>query len=162
MRTEEMLNEFYESGSQVYKKSTINDVSNLIDSLISEVEKGNQNALDVFISFKQIADHLDSAKKKIDELAIKEMSAYTDGFYNGNKIMIVEGRKSFNFKGIKEIEEKEKELKELQNIYKCAYDGVQKGIVHTDNGEWIDNNGELKPLPIPVYGKTYLKLEKAK
>lgn len=109
-----------------------------------------------------IKDYEDSNIQEI----INEASKFQNS-YGGFEIREVSGRKIYNFKGISEIEEKESEKKELEEKYKTAFIGFQKGTVQTttdDEGNrfWIDENGELKPFPELNVGKSYLSVKKQK
>lgn len=164
LREESIVSETETSNGFNLAKRTAKEyeIKHFINELVKRVKEGNQSALDVFISFKQIADYLEKAKKEIDEVAINEAEKYQNETYNGFKVSIVQGRKMFDFKNIKEYSEKQSELKSIEEKYKSALDGVQKGTVQIDGENWIDQNGELLPFPKISYGKSYVKLEKLK
>jgi len=92
----------------------------------------------------------------------QEAEAY-NGVYCGYEIKSVSGRKSYNFKGIEEIDQKLNEKSQLEEKYKSAFYGFQKGTVQTtvveDVRYWIDENGELKPFPELTIGKSYLTVK---
>lgn len=160
--TKRDLDNFNESEIIRNKKTDLSSVLNFIQNIIDDVDNGNREALDVFITFKSISEALDKGKKLIDDKAIKEASKYQNDTYNGFKLSIVNGRKMYSFKDIPEIETKQKEIKELETKYKSALNGVQKGIVQVQGEHWIDENGELLPFPTISFGKDYIKIEKEK
>lgn len=161
MKNEDLIHQF-NNESELVKKPKLENVLSFIENITNEVLSGNRDALEVFIAFKSIADVLDKSKKIIDDVAIKEVENYQNETYKGFKVSIVQGRKMFDFKNIKEYSEKQCELKAIEDKYKSAFDGVQKGTVQIDGENWIDQNGELLHLPKISYGKNYIKLEKIK
>ena len=161
MKNEELLHQF-NNDSELVQKPKLSNFLSYIENITNDVLNGNRDALEVFIAFKSISDVLDKSKKIIDEVAMNEVEKYQNENYKGFKVSVVQGRKMFDFKGIKEYSEKQKELKEIEDKYKSAFEGVQKGTVQIEGENWIDQNGEILPLPKISYGKSYIKLEKSK
>lgn len=138
-----------------------NSIIQFTEFLLQGVEDGNINPLDAFISFKAILEIIDKAKKIIDDKALKEAEKHNNlSSYKGFKISIINGRKSYIFKNIPEIQNKENELKSIQEKYKNAFDGIDKGTTILENGGWVSQDGEILPLPEISFGKSYIKLEK--
>jgi len=162
MRNEELISQFNGEIQSLPTKPKLKGVLDFINSIVLDVENGEKDALDVFISFKTISEALDKAKKSIDDKAMIEADKYQSDTYNGFKVSVIQGRKTFDFKTIKEYSEKQTELKQIEAKYKSAFDGVQKGTVQIDGDNWIDQNGEILPLPKISYGKSYIKIEKQK
>lgn len=138
----------------------------------SQAQEGELSNLDALIKMrkaKQQADKVLEIVKTFEDERLNEISQEAESYngkYCGFEIKSVNGRKTFNFKGISEIEEKENEKKQLQEKYQSAFDGFQKGTVQTvvenDVRYWIDENGELKPFPELSIGKSYLTVKETK
>lgn len=136
-----------------------------------EGEKSHLETLLYMRGIRKQAETTIEIIKDYEDKNIQEISSEASKFqnkYQGFEIKEVAGRKSYNFKNIPEIQEKESEKKELEEKYKSAFDGFQKGTVQTitdeETGErfWIDENSEIKPFPELNIGKSYLKVTQEK
>lgn len=135
-----------------------------------EGEKSHLETLLYMRGFKKQAEICLEIIKDYEDNNIQEISNEASKFqnsYGGFEIKEVAGRKSYNFKGVPEIQEKEQEKKELEEKYKSAFDGFQKGTVQTTTDEkgvryWIDENGEMREFPELNIGKSYLKVTQEK
>lgn len=145
----EIENELFEINNQC----TEGELSNL-DALI-KMRKAKQKAEGVLEIVKSFED------ERINEIS-NEAQSY-NGNYCGFEIKAVSGRKTYSYKGIPEIEEKNNEVKSLQEKYISAFDGFQKGTVQTvvedEVRYWVDENGELKPFPELNIGKSFLTVK---
>ena len=154
--TKEMFIQIQEELLNVSNKCENGELSNL-DALI-EMRNTKQEAEKTLEIIKQFETD------KINEIA-HEAEQY-GGTYRGFEIKSVNGRKVYNYKGISEIEEKQKEAKVLEEQYKNAFEGILKGIVQTTEVDgvkyWIDENGELKQIPELQIGKSYLTVKEVK
>ena len=99
-----------------------------------------------------------------------EASKYPNGF-RGHEVRVTPGRKTFSFKGIKEVEDAEAAKKEAEGKYIGAFNGVQKGIVQTtklnENDPdspigWVDSDGEVRPFPSLSIGKSFVTVKQIK
>lgn len=147
------------------------------DELINTKEKaenGELSNLDALIklreSKKQAETILEIVKdfenENINEIE-NEASKYPNNIYMGFEIKATAGRKMFSFKGIEEIENLDKEKKLLEDKFKNAFNGFQKGVVqvsYDENGviHWIDENGEMQPFPELNIGKGFLTIKEKK
>lgn len=143
---------------------------------IHRAEEGEINHLEALIQLrsekKQLETSLEIIKEYeancLDQIAT-EAGKYPEG-YNGHKITIVPGRRSFVFKNIDEVLRLEVEKKAVEEKYKSAYDGYQKGIIQTTKISeapdsplgWIDEYGEVKPFPEVNFSKSFVKVEALK
>ena len=154
--TKEMFIQIQEELLNVSNKCENGELSNL-DALI-EMRNAKQEAEKTLEIIKQFETD------RINEIA-HEAEQYC-GKYRGFEIKSVNGRKVYNYKGISEIEEKQKEAKVLEEQYKNAFEGILKGIVQTTEVDgvkyWIDENGELKQIPELQIGKSYLTVKEVK
>lgn len=102
--------------------------------------------------------------ERLNEIS-QEVEQY-NGKFRGFEIKSVNGRKSYSFKGIPEIEQVSNMLSSTQEKYKNAFEGFQKGTVQTveENGVrmWIDSDGQLNPFPELTIGKSYITLKQLK
>lgn len=75
--------------------------------------------------------------------------------FNGVKYEFRKGRTTYNYKGIKEIEDLKKKLKEVEEKYKKAFISNQKGLTIVDS-----YTGEILPLPTAKESRSSLILKK--
>jgi hypothetical protein len=146
---EELLN--------THNQVTEGELSNL-DGLI-EMRKAKAQAEAILEDVKRFEDD------RLNEIT-NEAQSY-NGKYCGFEIKSVAGRKLFSFKGIEEHENAKATVSEIEEKYKSAFDGFQKGTVQTDVDEngvryWIDESGELKPFPEMNIGKSFLQVKEIK
>lgn len=143
------------------------------DELINatnQAQDGEKSHLETLLYMRGIKKQAETTLeiiKDYEDKNIQEISQEASKFqnkYQGFEITEVAGRKSFVFNGISEIEEKKQEVKDLEDKYKSAFNGFQKGTVQTTTDEetgerfWIDENSEIKPFPELNIGKSYLKV----
>lgn len=93
---------------------------------------------------------------RINEIA-NEASQYPDG-YRGFEIKMVNGRKTFNYKGVPAWVEAEENKKNIEEKYRLMFEAKSKGLPHTN----ISEDGEELPLPEVSYGKSYLTVKAKK
>lgn len=138
----------------------------------NQVEEGELSNLDALIIMRQAKEQ---AEKVIEDVKIFEDSRINEiandaekygGKYQGYEIKSVNGRKTYNFKGIPQIEEANKVVATLQDKYKNAFEGAVKGTVQVVEEEgvkmWVDSDGEMHPLPELNTGKSYLTIKQLK
>lgn len=145
------------------------------DELVNTLDKydnGEQTALETLLymrGFRTKAEEIIAVTKDFETQnieAIETESQQHGGSFKGHEIKRVNGRKTYSFKHISEIQNLESKKKELEKQYQYAFDGVQKGIVQTTESDgkkyWIDENGEMKELPEINYGASYITVKKSK
>lgn len=138
----------------------------------NQVEEGELSNLDALIIMRQAKEQ---AEKVIEDVKTFEDSRINEiandaeqygGKYQGYEIKSVNGRKTYSFKGIPEIEIATGVVSELQDRYKNAFEGAIKGTVQVidEDGKkmWVDSNGEMHPLPELNIGKSYLTVKQLK
>ena len=116
--------------------------------IVAEVNNGNVNPLEAFVYLNFMAKIADAAKKKLLDQAIDEADKYPEKeveLYDAT-VTVKNGAGRYDYSGIKEIEEKEKELMELKEKAKSAYAAKLAGNIITDKetGEII-NPAKYKP-----------------
>ena len=139
---------------------------------LQQTQEGELSNLDGLIKMRKAkaeAEKILEIVKAFEDERLNEISQEADSYngkYCGFEIKSVSGRKMYNFKGISEIEQKEAEKKQLEEKYKSAFDGFQKGTVQTVEEDgvryWVDDNGELKLFPELNIGKSYLTVKELK
>jgi hypothetical protein len=141
-KIKELYGQMQEEILSIIERNHEGDISNL-DALLSLREgKAGMEACTKMVS--------DFEQERFNEIA-HDASQYPEG-YHGYTFQINNGRKTWIFKGIPAVEDKERELKGIKDQYSSAYEGVIKGIVQTTTDEagnkfWIDENGDCLPLP---------------
>lgn len=122
---------------------------------INQVESGDIEVLDAVIKMrKQKAFHEEMLKEiahfeneKFNEIEL-EAKEYQNEF-RGAKFEFRNGRKTFSFKGIDEVEKATKDLKSVKDKYQSAWEMKQKGLAPVD-----EDTGEVLQLPTVSYGKS--------
>ena len=130
------------------------NVTSIINGIVSDVETGNINALDAYAIFKKMETLFNEAKKQIDNYAIDEAETFGESTFshNGQKFEIRNGAERYSFKGLKDWEEKNEELKAIEDKYKSAYKSYTKM-----NLSMIDQEtGEIIELPTVTKSKSSL------
>lgn len=140
----------------------------------NQVEEGELSNLDGLIIMRQAKEQ---AEKVLEDVKLFEDSRINEiandaeqyrGKYNGYEIKSVNGKKTYSFKGIEEIESVSKQVVSLQDKYKNAFEGVIKGTVQTvvdrETGVkyWVDADGQINPLPELNIGKSYITVKQVK
>ena len=154
MTTKDYFMQIQEELHDTHLKATEGELSNL-DALI-KMRKAKVEAEKILEIVK------DFENDKIHEIDV-EASRYPNNTYCGFEIKSIAGRKLYNFKGIEQINKLDAEKKILEDKYKNAFDGFQKGIVQTTEVDgvryWIDENGELNLFPELTIGKSFLQIK---
>lgn len=138
----------------------------------NQVLEGELSNLDGFIRMRKAKDEaekvLETIKSfendRLNEIANEASEHPKD--YHGFKVTLTSGRKMFSFKGIPDYEEIESKRKQLEEQYKNAFEGFQKGTVQTvveDNVRyWIDADGSMRLFPEFNIGKSFLTVKNGK
>lgn len=138
----------------------------------NQVIEGELSNLDGFIKMRKAKEEAEKVleivkefeQERLNEIA-NEASEHPKG-YHGLKVTLTSGRKMFSFKGIPDYEKIEKSKKELEEQYKNAFEGFQKGTVQTvvedDVRYWIDSDGSMRLFPEFNIGKSFLTVKNAK
>lgn len=139
-----------------------NNIRTEINNLINNHKNGNISLLDVVINlrqkrqfFEEILGEMKKWEKSNEDLIQNEALQY-ENKYKGASFEFRSGGKIFDYKGIKEIDELEKELKNKKELYKTAWENKQKGLLA------VTEDGEELQLPNIRYraGSMIVKLPK--
>lgn len=151
--TKDYFMEVQEELLELHNQTIEGEISNL-DVLI-KMRKAKADAEKVLEIVKTFED------ERLNEIAT-EAESY-GGTYCGFEIKAVNGRKMFNYKQITQITELENQKKTLEDKFKNAFEGFQKGIVQTTEVDgvryWIDEDGELQLFPELTIGKSFLQIK---
>lgn len=152
-RSKEMFLQVQEELLELHNKAIEGEVSNL-DALI-KMRNAKADAEKVLEIVKTFED------ERLNEITT-EAESY-GGTYQGFEIKSVNGKKIFNYKQIPQITELENQKKNLEDKFKNAFEGFQKGIVQTTEVDgvryWIDEDGELQLFPELTIGKIFLQIK---
>ena len=132
-----------------------------IMNLSHQATEGELSNLDALIEMRKHCDEFEKGLaliKDFEDTRINEIeneaSQYPDG-YRGFEIKIVNGRKTFNYKGIPAWVEAEENKKNIEEQYRLMFEAKAKGLPHAN----ISEDGEELPLPEVNYGKSYLTVK---
>lgn len=123
----------------------------------NNVENGNIELLEGVIEMRK--------QKAFHEQMIKDINAFEYENYNeiessakehqnefrGVKFEFRGGRKTFDFKGIEEVQIAKDNAKEIEQKYKTAWEMKQKGFAPVD-----EETGEILKLPNVKFGKSIM------
>lgn len=132
-------------------------VLDLINTLPSKVEEGELHPFEALSFIKHLDNSFKECKTAIETYAFDAISkgeTERGGFHFTSR----SGGVRYSYKNIPEVAEKEAELKELKDKYKQMYLAKQKGAVHAN----VNEDGEVLPLPEPMYSKDSLVITKIK
>ena len=135
----------------------------------NQVIEGELSNLDGLIKMREAkvqAELILEDVKRFEDERLQEITteAEANGWvYKGFEIKSINGRKLFSFKSIPQIIELDTKKKLLEDKFKNAFEGFQKGVVQTTEVEgvryWIDENGELQLFPELTIGKSFLQIK---
>ena len=138
----------------------------------AKYDNGDISALDTLLylrGFKKKAETIIELVKDFENNNIENISSESNnynGVYKGFEIKKVNGRTSFKFDKIQPIQDLNSKKKEIEDKYKNAFLGYQKGIAQTTDEDgvlkWIDENGELLDFPEITYGSSYITIKETK
>lgn len=138
---------------QVMKDTTLPTVQNYLSFIEWAVMEGNElDPLEAFATVKKIGAMFDKTKTIIESEAIREAEKQgTKSFVKaGISFELRDGAKTFDFKGIKEIDDLEQQLKDAKEKYKRAYFNSVDGTMS------VSNDGEVLDIPIIKFSKQSL------
>lgn len=137
-----------------------------VHNQVIEGELSNLDGLIKMREAKKEAEAILEDVKRFEDERLHQITTEAEangGKYCGFEIKSIQGRKMYSFKGIDEHETAKKTVSEIEEKYKSAFDGFQKGTVQTtvenDVRYWIDDNGELRNFPELNIGKSFLQIK---
>lgn len=143
-----------------------------LQNISSQCEEGELSNLDTLIKMREAKEKAEAVLltvKTFEENRINEIANDAEsykGIYCGFEIKMVSGRQMYSYKNIPQITEIEENKKIIEDKFKSAFIGFQKGTVQTtvieDTTYWIDENGELNLFPELSIGKSFLTVKQIK
>ena len=126
-----------------------------IEKLVQAVKDGEEYALKAYTELKRMGDVSAWGQSEVYDLAIKEADQYPEKRfgYNGFKIEKTNSATRWDFKGVKQVEELEKQLSDLKDALKKAFIAKDKNIF-----DIVADGGEVMDLPKMINGKSIIKL----
>jgi len=150
-------------------KDLFMEVQEELLQLHNDVVEGEVSNLEALIKMRKAkveAEKVLEIVKTFENERINEISSEAEsygGTYQGFEIKSINGRKMFNYKSIPQIIELDSQKKNLEDKFKNAFEGFQKGIVQTTEVDgvryWIDEDGELQLFPELTIGKSFLQIK---
>jgi hypothetical protein len=138
---------------QVMKDTTLPTLQKYLDFIEWAVMEGNElNPLEAFATIKKMGKMFDKTKAVIESEAISEAEKFGAKSFEkaGMKFELRDGAKTFDYKGIKEIDDLEEQLKLAKEKYKLAYLNAQSGNMS------VTEDGEVLELPVVKFSKQSL------
>lgn len=129
------------------------------EELINKNTSGDLSNLDTLIALNSLKKQLEEDLSKIKEwqqnqiIDIENDINDYNGSYKGFEFKLVNGRKTYNFKNIKEWVDTESKKKEIESKYKSLFEVYQK-----TNERPMSEEGEVYDLPEINYGSSYVKI----
>lgn len=123
-----------------------------------EAVLGNLDPLEVYIELNEAKKEIETALSMVKEVLNDSIGTYEKTFLrNGYEITKVAGRQYFDFSTVKRWVEKEKELSEIENDARLAYQSYQRGadLVNV-------STGEIQELPNVKVSRDYITYKKLK
>ena len=139
-----------------FKMNEVNQLrkvcENEVAHLLTEVEEGNLNALDVYAMLKQSKNLFDESIRQIEPLAQSFAELYTEKTFNqsGYTFEKRNGSTRYSYNHIPEIFELKQQLKYAEAKYKHAFLSKQKGLLTASE------DGEELVMPKVSYTKDSL------
>ena len=132
-----------------------NQVTNYVKDIAELVLNGEIEPLKAFMILKDIENKSKEYKKKIEDLAIEELSNYNGkAEINGHNISLKKSAGRWDFKHIEEIVEAENNLKQLKEKYKLAYHQIENNTTSVGEG------GEVIKPAVFKHGKEIISISK--
>lgn len=140
------------------------DILTKTEKIILDYNKGDILIEDAIIQLEEIRNSCDKVIdciknfKQENYIEFDRLSKeYKEG-YNGYIFEVRQGRKTFDFSGVKKWTEINKSKKELENDLKAIFNAKIKGAIHAD----VSEDGEIIELPSISYGKPSVIINKNK
>ena len=118
-----------------------------LEKIKADADAGNMDPLKAFCMFKNIMKVADNAAKELQEQATKEAIKYGKGQREafGFKFQVKTVGARWDFKNVEAVQDKQKELKKLQESLKSM---AQARMNNTDLTAVDESTGEVQQLPV--------------
>ena len=127
---------------------TINNLISAVSRMCEDVENGEESPLEALANLKELEKTMKDAIQFVMKYAVDEASKYEKTFNEGDhQFTLVNGRRTFSFKNIKEWNEINKQKKSCEDKYKQLWMSAKNGVT------CITDDGEIVDLPDVTYAK---------
>ena len=117
----------------------ISDIIHQTDSLITQIDQGETEALIHYIEIKNLISHLEASLKLIKNQAIEEANRYNGETYRGYEIQVREGGGRYSYDHLPQWRHLKDQLKEMEKVAQNAFKMYLKGDIYVSNdGEQIE------------------------
>jgi DNA mismatch repair ATPase MutL len=117
--------------------------------LVEDAENGEESPFKAMAILQELQKEIKECMDQIKPIVIQEAAKYDKTFEkDGFKIEQRNGRRTWNYKGIPEWMQKEKEKKEIEETAKEMYSLYEKGKLVVDQ-----ETGEMPSLPEVTYSE---------
>ena len=156
-KTKDMLIQQNDEGQQLPVSLDKNSIFQKVKHIQNAVLGGEINALEAFVYLKWIEQIADKAKAQIIDLSLEEAEKYPEKKFKefGCEIQVKSAAGRYDFSEIKEIEDKENELKALKEKHKQAYKSMYAATIKT---QMVDEDGVVVEPAKYTPGKTTLAI----
>jgi len=155
-KTKEMLIQQNDEG-QLPVLLDKNSIFQKVKHIQNAVLNGEINALEAFVYLKWIEQIAEGAKQQIIDLSLEEAEKYGEKKFKefGCEIQVKSAAGRYDFSEIKEVQEKEDELKALKEKHKQAYKSMYAATIKT---QMVDEDGVVVEPAKYTPGKTTLAI----
>ena len=153
-REETFLNE-----SENQSNITVQDIHDYLFTLKQGVINQERDALLALNELKDLENNLKACKTEVNAESVTLAESYSDKkfVHKGFEIERRQGRATWNYKSIKEWQNKDAEKKELEKLLKARYEIYQKGGTAFDK-----ETGEQLAIPSVTYSQDSIIFKKLK
>lgn len=141
--------------------SLLRKIKDNVKTIIQDESKGNLEKLEKLETVKRFLEgivvEIDGWKYANAEEIAEQYKANPEKL-KGYSVEFRNGRKTYDFKNVPEVENLKKELKEVENRYKSLLTAKINGSTLAN----VTEDGEILPLPEINYGKSYLAIKTKK
>lgn len=118
--------------------------NNLLEQIYTDVQNDDRDPLDVYTVIDEIEKKITYLKKSLKEKAIDKAADMGEKKFDWKNytVELRNGAARYDFKGIPEIEEAQKALKNTQDFFKSGLDSMLKGTISKENIKSEIINGE--------------------
>ena|SRR4030042_5076935 len=131
-------------------------IQDKFSALQTDVENGEESGLKALAILKEAANIISELIKVVEPIALDEAKKYSEKTFiiHGVKYTFTEGRKNFNFSNCQSWAVKKREITEIEETLKAAWQAASKNVTQVDGG-----TGELIELPTVTFSKESLSIK---
>jgi len=132
-----------------------------LDDVENKVNQGFIPAEFAYIQIKSFIKLAETCLKNIEEQTKEKLVGNPPYIYGETQLSYRDGSKTVDYSPCEDVVKMGEHLSELKSFYKDALKGAEKGTVQVlEDGEFVDQNGEIRKLPKWKYNKSSITLTK--